>query len=42
MADAETLEKIDRIARRKGKSKAAVIRVALAEYFVEAEQNVPF
>lgn len=42
MAEAETLEKIDRIARRTGKSKAAVIREALAEYIVETEAEEPF
>ena len=42
MADAETLEKIERIARRDGKSKAAVIREALAEYIVETERQEPF
>ncbi|MFZ0545059.1 MAG: ribbon-helix-helix protein, CopG family [Candidatus Promineifilaceae bacterium] len=42
MADAETLEKIERIAKREGKSKAAVIREALAEYIVEAEKVEPF
>lgn len=42
MADAETLEKIERIARREGRSKAAVIREALAEYTVEAEAKEPF
>ena len=42
MADAEMLEKIERIAQRKGKSKAAVIREALAEYIVEVETAEPF
>lgn len=42
MADEELLYKIDRIAREKGKSKAAVIREALAEYIAEAEADEPF
>lgn len=42
MADEETLEKIERIANRQGKSKAAVIREALAEYIVEVEKEEPF
>jgi len=42
MADSETLEKIERIARKEGKSKAAVIREALAEYIVEAEKAEPY
>lgn len=41
MADAETLEKIERIAQRRGKSKAAVIREALTEYIVEVENDHP-
>jgi metal-responsive CopG/Arc/MetJ family transcriptional regulator len=42
MADAEMLEKIERIALRQGRSKAAVIREALAEYIVEVETAEPF
>jgi hypothetical protein len=42
MADAETLDKIERIALRQGRSKAAVIREALAEYIVEVETAEPF
>jgi metal-responsive CopG/Arc/MetJ family transcriptional regulator len=42
MADEETLQKLDRIAQRKGTSKAAVIREALAEYITEQETAEPF
>lgn len=42
MADAETLEKIERIALKQGRSKAAVIREALAEYIVETERKEPY
>lgn len=42
MADEEMLEKLERIANRQGKSKAAVIREALAEYIVEVEKEEPF
>lgn len=42
MADEETLQKLDRIAQRKGTSKAAVIREALAEYIIEQETAEPF
>lgn len=42
MAEEELLYKIDRIARKKGKSKAAVIREALAEYIAEVEADEPF
>jgi predicted transcriptional regulator len=42
MAEAEMLEKIERIARRQGRSKAAVIREALAEYIVEVETAEPY
>ena len=41
MAETEMLEKIELIARRQGRSKAAVIREALAEYIVEAETAEP-
>jgi metal-responsive CopG/Arc/MetJ family transcriptional regulator len=42
MADEELLQKLDRIAQRKGTSKAAVIREALAEYIIEQETAEPF
>lgn len=42
MAEEELLSKIERIAQEKGKSKAAVIREALAEYVAEAEVDEPF
>jgi metal-responsive CopG/Arc/MetJ family transcriptional regulator len=42
MAEEELLYKIELIARREGKSKAAVIREALLEYVVEEEANEPF
>lgn len=41
MADEEMLYKIELIARRDGKSKAAVIREALAVYVTAAEQAQP-
>jgi metal-responsive CopG/Arc/MetJ family transcriptional regulator len=37
MAEEELLYKIEQIARREGKSKAAVIREALTEYVIEDE-----
>ena len=42
MAEEEILYKIELIAKRKGVSKAAVIRDALLEYVVEEETAVPF
>lgn len=42
MAEEELLYKIERIAREKGKSKAAVIREALVEYVAEVEATEPF
>lgn len=42
MADSEMLDKIEKIALRQGKSKAAVIREALAEYITEVETAEPF
>jgi metal-responsive CopG/Arc/MetJ family transcriptional regulator len=42
MAEEELLYKIERIALEKGKSKAAVIREALAEYVAEVEADEPF
>ena len=42
MAEEELLYKIERIAIRKGISKAAVIREALLEYVAEAEGAEPF
>jgi metal-responsive CopG/Arc/MetJ family transcriptional regulator len=42
MAEEELLYKIERIALEKGKSKAAVIREALAEYVAEVEAEEPF
>lgn len=42
MADEDTLYRIGRIAQRKGKSKAAIIREALLEYIIiEEEQEEP-
>ncbi len=41
MADEEMLYKIDLIARREGKSKAAVIREALVAYVTAAEEEQP-
>jgi hypothetical protein len=41
MADEELLYKIEQIARREGKSKAAVIREALVEYVAEVESQNP-
>lgn len=41
MAEEELLYKIDQIARRKGMSKAAIIREALLEYVVEEETSDP-
>ena len=41
MAEEELLYKIDRIAREKGKSKAEVIREALALYITEVETQYP-
>ncbi len=41
MAEEELLYKIERIARRQGKSKAAVIREALNEYVIEMEKAHP-
>ena len=40
MAEEETLYRIGRIAEQQGRSKAAVIREALAEYVVEAEKEL--
>ena len=42
MAEEELLYRIERIAKRKGTSKAAVIREALLEYVAEAEAIEPF
>ncbi len=42
MAEEELLYKIDVIAKRKGISKAAVIREALLEYVTEEEAIKPF
>lgn len=42
MAEEEILYKIERIAIRKGISKAAVIREALLEYVAEEEATEPF
>jgi predicted transcriptional regulator len=42
MAEAEMLEKIERIANSQGRSMAAVIREALAEYIVEVEREEPY
>ncbi|MCA9964053.1 MAG: CopG family transcriptional regulator [Anaerolineales bacterium] len=42
MAEEELLYKIDQIARRQGKSKAAVIREALVEYVTVTEAEEPF
>lgn len=42
MAEEELLYKIDQIARRQGKSKAAVIREALVEYVAVTEAEEPF
>jgi metal-responsive CopG/Arc/MetJ family transcriptional regulator len=42
MAEEELLYKIERIAVRKGTSKAAVIREALLEYVAEEEATEPF
>lgn len=42
MAEEEMLYKIERIAKEKGKSKAEIIREALAQYITDAEaQNPP-
>jgi hypothetical protein len=41
MAEEELLYKIERISLEKGKSKAAVIREALAEYEAEVEADEP-
>lgn len=41
MAEEELLHKIEQIARREGKSKAAVIREALLTYVVAAETEQP-
>ena len=42
MAEEELLYKIELIAKRKGTSKAAVIREALLEYVAEEESAEPF
>ena len=42
MAEEELLYKIDVIAKRKGLSKAAVIREALVEYIADEEAGEPF
>jgi metal-responsive CopG/Arc/MetJ family transcriptional regulator len=41
MAEEELLYKIDQIARREGKSKAAIIREALIEFVTAAETKNP-
>lgn len=41
MAEEKLLYKIEQIARRKGKSKAAIIREALIEYVAEDESENP-
>lgn len=42
MAEEELLYKIEKIARRAGKSKAAIIREALVDYVTEEETKAPF